>query len=630
MRDFWGRLFSIILPDEPEHPAPPNMTKEQFAKTVQLKKIAQMKQRSSVVILTRFLLCIFFVIICWKDIGGWVAVLWLIFILMHLLAGMKSNDDFFNSPDPEKELKFWRVRTLQLSFVSAMAFGFAGFYFMMPGQTIEQMLLLGLIIGVAVGSGTLYATWLPAFWSFMPIILLPTIAKLVLIYEVPYLVATMWLLLLFAAMFYFSLKLNRLLVLSIYRSIERDYLMQQLVHQRQTAELAKEAAEMAIVSKTRFFAAANHDLRQPLQAMGIFISLLGAQATETSKPLIDNLSKACNSVSTLVDQILILSKLDAGSVKINPVNFTIDDLFAELEAEFEPLAESKNDTLRVISVPTTINSDYQLLIRVLRNLLGNSIRYTSNGRILLRAKLTRINSLVITVSDSGKGIAAEEQMDIFKEYYRGKSGYEAKEGYGLGLSIVQKIVELLGYRIRLYSRLGRGSIFRLDIPLSHNVKQLDITRREKTQRALSSLRGKRILFIEDEPLIRSSLVALLEGWGAEVKVAEYFDAQLAADVATSKPIDLILTDFNLGMGHLTGLQSIFRIRSAVGHKIPAIIMTAVSRETVMHQYEEETEDLDFSEAGSYLTDLPTILQKPIPPEEINRTIIRVLGNKGTD
>ncbi len=630
MRGFFKTLSSLALPDEPEHLAPPNMTAEQFARTVQLRKIAQMKQRSSVVTLTRFLLCIFFVIICWKDIGGWIAVLWLAFILMHLLASMKSNDDFFNSPDPDKELEFWRVRSLQMIFVSAVLFGFAGFYFMIPGQTIEQMLLLGLIIGIAVGSGTLYATWLPAFWSFMPVVLLPTIAKLILIYEVPYWVASMWLLVLFISMFYFSLKLSRLFGLSIYRSIEREYLMQLLVHQRQTAELAKEAAEMAIVSKTRFFAAANHDLRQPLQAMGIFISLLGAQATESSKPLIENLSKACSSVSTLVDQILILSKLDSGSVKINPVNFTVDDLFADLETEFRPLAEAKKDTLKVISVPTTINSDYHLLMRVLRNLLGNSIRYTSNGQILLRAKLTRINSLVITVSDSGKGIAAEEQKNIFKEYYRGKSGYEAKEGYGLGLSIVQKVVDLLGYRIRLHSREGKGSVFHLDIPLSNDIKQLTTSRREKTQRTLSSLKGIRILFMEDDPLIRSSLVALLEAWGAKVKVAEYFDAQLAADVVISDPIDLIISDFHLGMGHLTGLQSILRIRSAVGHKIPAIIMTAASRETVMHQYEEETEGLNFSEAGSHLTDLPTILQKPISPEEINRTIIRMLENKEID
>ncbi len=387
---------------------------------------------------------------------------------------------------------------------------------------------------------------------------------------------------------------------------------------------SKEAAEMAIISKTKFFAAANHDLRQPLQAMGIFISLLASQVPSSAKPLIDNLSKACSSVSNLVDQILILSKLDAGSIKINPTTFNVEELLMELAAEFTPVAEAKHDTLEVSSDSVLISADYQLLSRIIRNLLGNAIRYTSNGSIYLKAKVTSKNSLVIRVADTGARIANEERKNIIKEYFRRSSGYKAKEGYGLGLSIVRKITDLLGYKLSLRSRLGQGSIFKLAIPLEAHVIEIAPSKREKVQREIVSLKDKRILLIEDDALIRSSLVALLEAWGAEVWVAEHFEAQLAAEIVVSKPIDLILTDFNLGPGRLTGLQSILRIRSAVGIRIPAIIMTAVPSETVMKQYEEETEELNYSEKASDLTDLPLILQKPLSLEEINRAISKLL------
>ncbi len=619
-----GFFKSVFESDPDEAMVPPNITPEKLRKTIQLKQIAMLKHQSSAMTLTRLLLCMIFALVCWDSAGGWLLGLWVAFMVMHSLAGMKSAEDFFNSPEPDKELDFWKNRSLQMVFVSGLSLGFAGFCFMIPGAPLEQMILVALIFAMAFAGGTLYACWPPAFWVFMPTVLLPVVFKIILIYKIPYLISAVWLLLLAMILLYFSRRLSTIAVTSIIKDLEREYLMEQLVRQRQSAELAREAAEMAIVSKTRFFAAANHDLRQPLQAMGIFISLLDSQATSATKQLVENLSKACSTVSTLVDQILILSKLDSGTIKVNPTRFNIEDLFSELEAEFMPLAKSKNNVLEVIQTPAMISSDYQLLARVIRNLLGNAIRYTKDGNILLRAKLTKKHSLVITVSDTGAGIDPEEQKNIFKEYFRGKSGYEAREGYGLGLSIVQKIVDLLGYKISLHSRKGIGSIFRLDIPLAHDFVQLNILRKVSPVKVLTSLKGKRILLIEDDPLIRSSLLALLEGWGASVVVAEFFDAQLAADMVTAQPIDLILTDFNLGPGHLTGLQSIFRIRSAVGYKIPAIVMTAMARETVMRQYEEETEGLDFSEAGSNLTDLPAILQKPVSPAEINRVICRLL------
>ena len=179
--------------------------------------------------------------------------LWVGFVLMHSLAGIKSTDDFFECPDVEKQFKFWKNRSLQMVFVSGLSFGFAGFYFMIPGNTEVQMLVIALIIGVSFGSMSLYACWLPAFWAFLPTVLLPTMVKLAMIYNISFGVAAFWVGIILLILWYFSTRLNEIYSLSLFRNFEKEYLVEELVQQRQAAELAKEAAEMAIVSKTKFF-----------------------------------------------------------------------------------------------------------------------------------------------------------------------------------------------------------------------------------------------------------------------------------------------------------------------------------------------------------------------------------------
>lgn len=476
------------------------------------------------------------------------------------------------------------------------------------------------------GSVPLYAIWLPALWIIVPATLLPTILKLVLIYQPSLFIALFWTLILFLIIFYFGVRLNKIYLQGIYRSFEREFLMEQLIFQRQKADYIREASEMAISARTRFFAAANHDLRQPLQAMGIFISILQGQADQQAKPLIDNLSKACNTVATLVDQILIISKLDSKTMKIRPTEVSIRSMFSELANEFTPMAEQKGLTFEVKAEPLMIVTDGLLFERVLRNLIGNAVRYTEHGGILLRAKKTKKNTLVVTVSDSGCGITKEDQAKLFQAYYRGGAGHKSREGFGLGLSIVDKICKLLNIELKLISKVGKGSIFRLEMAIETSVDTTEVQPPVQPNR-IFSLEDVNVLLIEDDPLIRESLATLLEGWGAKVRRAEYFDAELAAQLIEEAPVDIIFSDFNLGPSRLTGLQSIFRIRSVLGRKIPAIISTATSRDAIMAQYEEETEGLDFADSAVNLMELPLIVQKPVTPTEINRIIHREIEKK---
>lgn len=621
------RLKTIFEPNPPEatnyHL---HLSGARLASKVQLRQLSVLKHRTTAVVAIRMLLYLIFTLTCWSYVGGWVMALWLAFNVMHTLASMKSADDFFNEPSMDKRFHYWKNRTLQMILVSGLSIGFAGFYFMVPDNVIVEMILLAMIVGVTFGSVPLYAIWLPALWIFVPATLLPTILKLVLIYQPSLFIALFWTLILFLIIFYFGVRLNKIYLQGIYRSFEREFLMEQLIFQRQKADYIREASEMAISARTRFFAAANHDLRQPLQAMGIFISILQGQADQQAKPLIDNLSKACNTVATLVDQILIISKLDSKTMKIRPTEVSIRSMFSELANEFTPMAEHKGLTFEVRAEPLMIVTDGLLFERVLRNLIGNAVRYTEHGGILLRAKKTKKNTLVVTVSDSGCGITKEDQAKLFQAYYRGGAGHKSREGFGLGLSIVDKICKLLNIELKLISKVGKGSIFRLEMAIETSVDTTEVQPPVQPNR-IFSLEDVNVLLIEDDPLIRESLATLLEGWGAKVRRAEYFDAELAAQLIEEAPVDIIFSDFNLGPSRLTGLQSIFRIRSVLGRKIPAIISTVTSRDAIMAQYEEETEGLDFADSAVNLMELPLIVQKPVTPTEINRIIHREIEKK---
>lgn len=621
------RLKTIFEPNPPEatnyHL---HLSGARLASKVQLRQLSVLKHRTTAVVAIRMLLYLIFTLTCWSYVGGWVMALWLAFNVMHTLASMKSADDFFNEPSMDKRFHYWKNRTLQMILVSGLSIGFAGFYFMVPDNVIVEMILLAMIVGVTFGSVPLYAIWLPALWIFVPATLLPTILKLVLIYQPSLFIALFWTLILFLIIFYFGVRLNKIYLQGIYRSFEREFLMEQLIFQRQKADYIREASEMAISARTRFFAAANHDLRQPLQAMGIFISILQGQADQQAKPLIDNLSKACNTVATLVDQILIISKLDSKTMKIRPTEVSIRSMFSELANEFTPMAEQKGLTFEVKAEPLMIVTDGLLFERVLRNLIGNAVRYTEHGGILLRAKKTKKNTLVVTVSDSGCGITKEDQAKLFQAYYRGGAGHKSREGFGLGLSIVDKICKLLNIELKLISKVGKGSIFRLEMAIETSVDMTEVQPPVQPNR-IFSLENVNVLLIEDDPLIRESLATLLEGWGAKVRRAEYFDAELAAQLIEEAPVDIIFSDFKLGPGRLTGLNRSSAPAVVLGRKIPAIISTATSRDAIMAQYEEETEGLDFADSAVNLMELPLIVQKPVTPTEINRIIHREIEKK---
>ena len=238
---------------------------------------------------------------------------------------------------------------------------------------------------------------------------------------------------------------------------------------------AKEEAERANIAKSRFLAAASHDLRQPVQAMTFFTIALTKQIENTAaEPLLNDLKGSLEAIKTLLDSLLDVSRLDAGIVQPRFANFSLSALFGRIQTELAPLAGDKKLTLRVLPTTAIIRSDPTLLERIVQNLVSNAIRYTERGKILVGGR-ARGRFLRIEVWDQGIGIPKNRLDDIFQEFYQiGNIERDRSQGLGLGLAIVQRLSNLLDYPVQVQSVLGRGSVFRVDVPLIGYNRQRNI------------------------------------------------------------------------------------------------------------------------------------------------------------
>lgn len=603
---------------------------KQIRAQVEVRQIGNIRHRSSPILVTRILLALLFAITFWGYIGGWVITLWVIVTVLLTLVSNKFSDDFFNDPNPGKRIEYWKGQTLRFTTISAISLGFAGYYFLGFDDLVLRLVLLAFIFGTSFASISLYARWLPALFVFLPITLIPSVVKFSEIYDFPGAIVTFWICIVLLISFAYGIQLYVIYTRSIFRDFERDLLMEELIQQRQEADFIRAASEAAIAERSRFFAAANHDIRQPIQAMSIFISLLEKKTTEQTKPFVQNISKSAAMISNLVEQILLVTKADSKNLQVNLEKFSLLDLFKDLKEEFQPLAETKGLKFETIEIEEAIISDCMVLERILGNLISNAIRYTSGGTVLLRAKKTPKGSIVITVSDSGAGISKAERDKLFKEYSQGEAGKNARLGFGLGLSIAEKLSEAIGIRLTLLSKEGKGTIFRLDIPMSTDKGFQNLREEAEISADLISLRSLKILLLEDEPLIRESLKVLFESWDASVIDFENYESITQECIEELEDIGLIFSDFSLGVNKTTGLQAIFRLRKRFARNIPAIVSTATMHDLVIHQYNEETENVDSNSLEASFYELPLIIEKPVKPQDINRSIKRLLGTNGLE
>jgi two-component system, chemotaxis family, CheB/CheR fusion protein len=348
------------------------------------------------------------------------------------------------------------------------------------------------------------------------------------------------------------------------------------ITERKAASAALEAAqresERANIAKSHFLGAASHDLRQPLQALTLIGALLAKSARDSqTDELVIRLGQTIDGMTGMLNALLDINQIDAGIVQPMPEGFSIQALLTKLKHEFFYTAAEQGLKLRVVPCTSNICADARLLEQMLRNLLANALKYTHHGGVLLGCRHAGA-MLRIEIWDSGIGIPAEKLKEIFEEYRQlGNVARERSRGLGLGLSIVKRLSELLGHRLRVRSWPGRGSVFSIDVPVIPAGKQLSPNLvAALPYRPQRSIAGN-ILLIEDDPDIRQLLQTYLSGEGHHVLSASDGATALSLIATTVQP-NLVITDYNLP-GQMSGVALISALRAQYKHELPTIIIT---------------------------------------------------------
>ncbi|WP_313388140.1 PAS domain-containing hybrid sensor histidine kinase/response regulator, partial [Rhodospirillum rubrum] len=389
----------------------------------------------------------------------------------------------------------------------------------------------------------------------------------------------------------------------------RDITQEQLAEGRLRA--AKEEADRASRAKTRFLAAASHDLRQPLQALNMFISVLAGRENDPWRAaIIGKIEKTADALTALLDTLLDISKLDAGLMRCEPRDVMIGGLLARLSEEFQPLAVSRGLALRAVASSAAVHADPALVEIVLRNFLGNALRYTPSGRVLVGAR-RRGDGVEIQVLDTGPGIAPEQHGLIFEDFHQVENPAREKgEGLGLGLAIVKRVALLLGARVGVRSLPGRGSCFTIRLP---GPQGRAIERPEDGLLGVSAqaARGLTVLLIDDDPAVLDGLTLVLEAWDCEVLAFADLDGLregLGSGGFLAAP-DVILSDFRLGKGE-NGVEAVRLVRDHFAQAVPALLLTG------------DTAPQRLREADA--SGLP-LLHKPVKPEVLRGALADVIA-----
>ena len=374
---------------------------------------------------------------------------------------------------------------------------------------------------------------------------------------------------------------------------------------------AKDQAEKTSASKSRFLAAASHDLRQPMQALAMFVDVLaGHEHDEGSREIIEKIQSSSKSLQSLLNSLLDISKLEADLVVPAVRRFTIGELTSRLAEEIGPLAKKRG--LRLIHVPTQLHvrSDPGLLDRILRNLLTNALENTDEGRILFGCR-RRGGMLSIEVRDTGRGIPEGQKDLIFEEFYQG-GGEDRKPqgGLGLGLAIVDRLVALLGHRIEVETGASGGAVFRVCVPIAEASEAPPPTQRRSADRGDTSS-GALVVGIDDDPSVREALSLLLESWGFTAVTAATANEAMQRLSEENRTPDLVIADYLLQQGE-KGSHAIRDIQRRWGEDIPGLLLTGVV----------EPRRLKEAAASGF-----QVVHKPIQPDRLKAVVAEQIESK---
>jgi signal transduction histidine kinase/CheY-like chemotaxis protein len=464
-------------------------------------------------------------------------------------------------------------------------------------HTDLQLIALLLIFAVTGGAVGAFGAYLPAFYAFFSAIAVAPIVWLFgqadPLHVTIGILFVMW----FLAIAEQARRTSQQFVEVIHLRLENVGLVEKLRHE-------KTLAEEANVAKSRFLAAASHDLRQPIHALNLYLgAFTHLRLARPAASLLAKVRQCALIMDEMFRALLDISKLDAGAVPAQITVFPLAPLFARTQLEFEPQTRAKGLELRVLRCSAFVRSDPALAERILRNLVANAVRYTEHGRVVVGCR-RRAGALRICVHDTGIGIEPQEQSLVFEEFYQvGNRERDRSKGLGLGLAIVERLTRLLEAPLTFISRPGRGSLFAFDLQRAEPV-ELPVLRLSANGARNGDLSGLLVVVVDDEELILDAAQILLKQWNCMAIAATSSDDALRQLANCTRAPDVLICDHRLRGGE-TGLTVTAAIRNEFNVDIPALLITG---------------DTNPEEIRAIAASGLAVLHKPLREEELHDAI----------
>jgi signal transduction histidine kinase len=501
---------------------------------------------------------------------------------------------FLNPPDFISSVR-WAKGLTRLALVDGFVWGVGYVIFFIPGSVPEQVLFLAMLFTIVGGSIFMSSYWPPTLYAFA----VPACG----LAAIPFLEQGTASSFTMAGALVFILTFLRILLQAArHLSFESIRLRFENLDLVESLREQKQVADNANLAKSKFLAAASHDLRQPIHAQGLFLEVLSRSAlNEHQQALLTNARAASEASSELLNALLDFSRIEAGVIKPQLQPCRLQPLLNKIETELAPQANAKDIVYRTRETRLMVRTDPMLLELILRNLVSNAIRYTERGGVLVTCR-QRGTQAMLEVWDTGIGIAPAHQKEVFREFHQlGNPERDRRKGLGLGLAIADGLARTMGHGLTLSSIPQRGSVFRLSLNIDNTVQAAQSTMMQSKSRLLKA----RLLVIDDDEIVRAGMLHLLRDWGCECEAAESIEEAVAL-VRLHRP-DIVICDYRL-REQRTGVEAIAALRKLLGETLPALLITG----------DTAPERLREAQASG----LP-LMHKPVSPGKLYRKLVEM-------
>ena len=569
----------------------------QFQDALEAEQARYIHRSVPTAVLGGLLVVVLVVIVFWPVVDsrylcGWLAS-FLVLTVARAPAWLKYRKDAF-SPATSRR---WLRHAVASSFASGVLWGLGAAFLLPEGQPIYQLIFPVAVIFMAVAAMFSYAPHNPTFLAYMVPAVVPLTVGLAMQGGAVPISFAIGLANLSVVVLWSRVQFNRMFVETMRLRYENVDLVAQLTQQKETAETAS-------LAKSRFLAAASHDLRQPIHALNLYLGAFAQiQLPQQAGSMLTKVRQCAHIMDDMFRTLLDISKLDAGAVKTQVCTFALAPMLARARLEFEPQARVKGLRLRVVRSSAFARSDPALVERILRNLVSNAIRYTEAGGVVVGCRSYR-GTVRVCVYDSGVGIEPAEQSLVFEEFYQvGNKERDRSRGLGLGLAIVERLAKLLDAPVTLVSRKGRGSLFAFDLQPG-SPEQLPALGTPRTGSKRRDLSGTLVVIVDDEELILDAVQTLLAQWGCAVVAATSGRDALRQLADSHRPPDVLICDYRLNQEE-DGIGVVEAIRNEFNTEIPAVLITG---------------DTDPSQIRRIAASGLAVLHKPLREDELHDAI----------